>query len=54
MKFFFNLFSPKESNYTYCRMPIGASDFAMNFYSLNDVVDDFDMINFSIDRDRTY
>ena len=48
----FNLFSPKESNYTYCRMPIGASDFAMNFYSLNDVVDDFDMINFSIDRDR--
>ena len=32
----YNLFSPKESNYTYCRMPIGASDFAMNFYSLNE------------------
>lgn len=48
----YKLFSPSESNYTYCRMPIGASDFAMNFYSLNDVADDFEMINFSIDRDR--
>lgn len=46
------LFSPQESNYTYCRMPIGASDFAMNFYSLNDVADDFEMINFSTARDR--
>ena len=48
----YRLFSPQESNYTYCRMPIGASDFAMNFYSLNDVADDFEMINFSVDRDR--
>ncbi len=46
------LFDPAESNYTYCRMPIGASDFAMNFYSLNDVADDFEMVNFSIARDR--
>ena len=48
----YQLFSPQESNYTYCRMPIGASDFAMNFYSLNDVADDFEMINFSVARDR--
>ncbi len=48
----YNLFSPEESNYTYCRMPIAASDFAMNFYSYNDVVDDFEMVNFSIARDR--
>ena len=47
-----DLFSPQESNYTYCRIPIGASDFAMNFYSLNDVPDDFEMVNFSIARDR--
>ena len=46
------LFDPAESHYTYCRIPIGASDFAMNFYSLNDVADDFEMINFSVDRDR--
>lgn len=47
-----NLFSPQESNYTYCRMPIGASDYGLSFYSLNDVADDFEMINFNIDRDR--
>ena len=47
-----DLFSPEGSNFNYCRMPIGASDYAMNFYSLNDVIDDFEMINFSIDRDR--
>ncbi len=47
-----NLFSSIESNYSYCRMPIGASDYGMNFYSLNDVTDDFKMVNFSIARDR--
>ena len=48
----YHLFSNKEANFTYCRIPIGASDFGMNFYSLNDVADDFEMINFSIARDR--
>lgn len=33
-------------------MPIGANDFALNFYSLDDVPDDFGLVNFSIDRDR--
>ncbi|MCH5238864.1 MAG: glycosyl hydrolase family 30 [Muribaculaceae bacterium] len=51
-KVFYELFSPEESNYSYCRMPVGASDYALNYYSLNDVADDFDMINFSVDRDR--
>ncbi len=46
------LFSPEECNFSYCRIPIGASDFGLNFYSLNDVADDFEMINFSIARDR--
>lgn len=46
------LFDPDESNYTYCRIPIGASDFAMNYYSLNDVPGDLGMVNFSIARDR--
>ena len=49
---FYDLFSPEESNYSYCRMPIGASDYALNFYSLNDVADDFDMVNFNVNRDR--
>jgi len=35
-----------------CRMPIGANDYARNYYSLNDSADDFEMKYFSIDRDR--
>ena len=46
------LFGADEANFTYCRMPIGSSDFAMNYYSLCDVDGDYDMVNFSIDRDR--
>lgn len=47
-----NLFSPLQSNYSYCRMPIGASDYGLGFYSLNDIADDFNMVNFNIHRDR--
>lgn len=47
-----DLFSKDGAKFSYCRMPIGASDYGMNFYSLNDVADDFDMRNFSIARDR--
>lgn len=47
-----DLFSKEGAKFSYCRMPIGASDFGMNFYSLNDVADDFEMVNFSIARDR--
>lgn len=46
------LFSPEEANFTYNRIPMGASDFGLSFYSFNDVADDFEMINFNIDRDR--
>jgi glucosylceramidase len=35
-----------------CRMPIGASDFALDGYSLDDTRDDYAMKYFSIDRDR--
>ncbi len=46
------LFSANAANFTICRMPIGASDYAMSYYSLNDVAEDFNMRNFNIDRDR--
>ncbi len=46
------LFSPSEANFTLNRMPMGASDYALSFYSFNDVAEDFKMINFNIDRDR--
>lgn len=38
----------------FCRMPIGASDYAKKWYSHNEVEDDFGMEHFSIDRDREY
>jgi glucosylceramidase len=46
------LFSSEGAHFSLCRMPIGASDYALSYYSLNDVADDFSMRNFNIDRDR--
>ena len=34
------------------RLPIGASDYALDRYTLNDTPDDLEMAHFSIDRDR--
>lgn len=47
------LFDPKEgANFNSGRIPMGASDFAMNWYTLNTTTDDFAMEHFSLDRDR--
>jgi glucosylceramidase len=35
-----------------CRTPIGASDYAIDLYSLNETAGDFEMKAFSIERDR--
>jgi glucosylceramidase len=37
--------------FTYGRIPIGSSDYALNRYSLNETANDFEMENFSIERD---
>jgi len=42
------------AGFTFCRIPVGASDFAMSAYSLNDSTNDYAMENFSIERDRQY
>ena len=47
-----NLFSEKEANFNICRTPVAASDYALSWYSYNDVFEDFTMRNFNIDRDR--
>lgn len=47
-----DLFSKVGADFSICRMPIGASDYALSYYSLNDVAEDFGMRNFNIDRDR--
>lgn len=48
-----NLFDPTVGlHFNICRIPIGASDFALDGYSLDDVKDDYNLDHFSIDRDR--
>lgn len=47
------LFSRSEgAHFSWGRIPIGASDYAMDRYTLNDTAGDYEMANFSIDRDR--
>ncbi len=42
----------KGCNFSIYRMPMGANDYAVNWYSHNEVADDFEMQHFSIQRDR--
>ncbi|QDO94290.1 glycosyl hydrolase family 30 [Formosa sediminum] len=49
---FNDLFSEEGINFSMCRIPLGASDYALSYYSSNDVAEDFDMRDFNIDRDR--
>ena len=46
------LFDADKCNFNYCRTPIGASDFATSFYSYNETEGDYEMKNFSIERDE--
>jgi glucosylceramidase len=46
------LFTPGGANFGFCRIPIGANDYSLSYYSLDDVPEDFTMSNFNIDRDR--
>jgi glucosylceramidase len=47
-------FDPNDGlKYNLCRMPIGANDYAINWYSLNETDGDFEMKNFNIERDKT-
>ena len=40
------------ANFTICRMPVAANDFAVDWYSYDETEGDFEMNNFSIDHDR--
>jgi glucosylceramidase len=47
------LFDPVDgANFVYGRLPMGASDYAMSWYTLDDTTGDYAMNDFSIDRDR--
>lgn len=47
-----NLFSSEGTNFVFGRTPMGCSDYSFGYYSYNEVKDDYEMRNFSIDRDR--
>jgi glucosylceramidase len=47
------LFAPEVgANFTICRMPVGANDFSLDWYSYNENDGDFEMTKFSIDHDK--
>jgi len=47
------LFTPGVgANFTICRMPVAANDFAINWYSYDETEGDFAMEHFSIDNDK--
>lgn len=48
------LFGDEGAAFTLARLPIGASDFALDGYSLADTPDDFALRHFSIERDRRH
>ena len=49
------LFDPElGAKFTHCRLPIGANDYAVEWYSLNDHDGDYKMEHFSIERDLQY
>jgi glucosylceramidase len=47
-----DLFGEEGMNFTLCRMPVGANDFARDWYSYNETDGDFEMNHFSIDNDK--
>ncbi len=51
---FDELFGSEGCRFNYCRLSIGANDFAESWYSYNETEGDYEMKNFSIDRDRKY
>ncbi len=48
------LFAEDGCNFNFCRVPIGASDYAISWYSCNEAEGDYEMKNFSISRDREH
>ena len=46
------LFADSGCAFDFCRFPLGASDYALSWYSLNDTPGDLAMAHFSLARDR--
>jgi glucosylceramidase len=48
------LFGQEGCRFTHCRLPIGASDYALEWYSHNEYDGDLEMAHFSIARDERF
>lgn len=48
-----DLFGPDGVRFTFCRLPVGANDFARDWYSYNETPGDFAMENFTVERDKS-
>lgn len=53
-KVMYEFFGKEGCAFTLCRMPLGANDYSMDWYSYNEVNDDFGMGRFSIEHDKKY
>ena len=51
---FKELFGADGCGFDFCRLSIGANDFAESWYSYNETDGDYEMKSFSIERDRKY
>ena len=49
---FKELFAPVGANFTLCRAPLGANDFSLGWYSLDETPGDYQMKHFTIERNR--
>ncbi len=50
-----DMFDPVEgAKFNICRVPIGASDYAVSRYTLDETKNDYEMKHFSIERDKQY
>ena len=50
------LFDPEYDGckFNFCRLPIGANDYSLDWYSLDETPEDYELNDFSIERDKKY
>ena len=49
-----DLFLPDRMGLNFCRLPVGANDYALEWYSLDETADDYALEHFSIARDKKF
>ena len=53
-EFLNEIFNPDKCNFNYGRIPIGANDFSLEWYSCDETDNDYELKDFSIERDKMY